>query len=104
MKRLLPAFLALTKSAGVNAVQTVEPVQTVQSTTTHRHRTAGSPFVTTTQTTVRERVVPTSAVEEPSHTEVVQPPVSASTYPARLYDLCRTRRSSLGGPRAADGW
>jgi hypothetical protein len=67
--------------------ETVETVRTVRSTTTHTHRMASRPVVTTTRTTVRERVVPTPAVEaitQPGYTEVVQAPV---TYQAPLYDV-----------------
>ncbi len=82
-------------------VQTVETVRTVQSTTTARRRVAGRPLrtVTTTRTTVRERVIPAPAVAaapiapavrtiaRPGYTEVVAAPGAAWTYPAPLYDV-----------------
>ncbi len=82
-------------------VQTVETVRTVQSTTTRRRRVSGRPLrtVTTTRTTVRERVVPAltvtaapntpavRAIAQPGYTEVVAAPGAASTYPAPLYDV-----------------
>ena len=69
-------------------IQTVETVRTVRSTTTPRHRVAGRPVrsVTTTRTTVRERVIPAplaatapvapalQAIAQPGYTEVVQAP------------------------------
>ncbi len=82
-------------------VQTVETVRTVHSTTTRRRRVSGRPLrtVTTTRTTVRERVVPAltvtaapntptvRAIAQPGYTEVVAAPGAASTYPAPLYDV-----------------
>ena len=79
-------------------VQTVETVRTVRSTTTPRQRVAGRPVrnVTTTRTTVRERVVPApaiaaapvtpamQAITQPGYAEVVQAP---GTYPGPLYDV-----------------
>lgn len=80
--------------------ETVETVRTVRSTTTPRHREASRTFangrttrrVTTTRTTtVRQRVITvptTAAIVPPIYTEVVPGPVlSASTYPAPLYDV-----------------
>jgi len=82
-------------------VQTIETVRTVQSTTTPRRSVAGRPLrsVTTTRTTVRERVVPAPmvvaapvapavrAIAQPGYTEVVGAPGAAWTYPAPLYDV-----------------
>ena len=76
-------------------VQTVETIRTVESTTTPRRRVARSTRdrVTTTRTTVSERVVPApvtpavAAITEPTYTEVVQaPPAVVPAYP-RLYDV-----------------
>jgi hypothetical protein len=85
------------------AVETVETVRTVQSTTRPRRRVVSHPFVrrgpagtvTITRTTVSERVVPApvvatpavQAITQPGYTEVVQGPVYTSTYPAPLYDV-----------------
>ncbi len=82
-------------------VQTVETVRIVQSTTTPRRRLAGRPVrsVTTTRTTVRERIIPApaitaapvtpavQAIAQPGYTEVVQAPGPTLTYPAPLYDV-----------------
>ncbi len=92
-------------------VQTVETVRTVRSTTTPRHRVAGRPVrsVTTTRTTVRERVIPAplaatapvapalQAIAQPGYTEVVQAPRGELTYPAPLYDVV----GPLGPPAPA---
>jgi hypothetical protein len=74
-------------------IETVETVRTVESTTMPRQRVARSTGnrVTTTRTTVRERVVPVAppvaAITAPTYTEVVQaPPVVVPAYP-RLYDV-----------------
>jgi hypothetical protein len=88
-------------------VQTTETVRTVESTVPRhiiashslsRSRTNGT--VTTTRTTVRERIVPeplaaaapvppaVAAITQPAYTEMVQgPPAAALTYPAPLYDV-----------------
>ena len=86
-------------------VETVETVRTVRQTTTSarprivsrhvvRSRTANR--VTTTRTTVTERVIPAlavvaapaaEAITEPSYSEVVQAPRLAPAYPDRLYDV-----------------
>jgi len=88
-------------------VETVETVRTVRSTTiSPRHRivsrhvirSRAANRVTTTRTTVTERVVPApvmvappavEAVAPPTYTDVVQgPPVApAPAYPERLYDV-----------------
>ena len=88
-------------------VETVETVRTVRSTTisprhsiVSRHviRSRAANRVTTTRTTVTERVVPApamvapsavEAVAPPTYTDVVQgPPVApAPAYPERLYDV-----------------
>jgi len=79
-------------------LQTVETVRTVRSTTTPRRREARRPVrsVTTTRTTVRERVLPAplvatasatpavQAIAEPGYDEIVQAP---GTYAAPLYDV-----------------
>ncbi len=89
-------------------VETVETVRTVRSTTTPRHRVAGRPVrsVTTTRTTVRERVIPAPlaatapalrAIAQPGHTEVVQAPGAELTSPAPLYDVV----GPLGPPAPA---
>jgi hypothetical protein len=68
-------------------VQTVETVRTVQSTTTPRRHFARHDRVTTTRTTVTERIVPApvpladAAIAQPTYADVVQSP-----YP-RLYDV-----------------
>ncbi len=96
-----PPGVVATQPAPAVAVQTVETVRTVQSTTTPRRRVAGRPLrtVTTTRTTVRERVVPAAtvtaapiipavrAIAQPGYTEVVAAPGAALTYPAPLYDV-----------------
>ncbi len=96
-----PPGVVVTQLAPGVPVQTVETVRTVQSTTTRRRRVAGRPLrtVTTTRTTVRERVVPAltvtaapntpavRAIAQPGYTEVVAAPGAASTYPAPLYDV-----------------
>jgi hypothetical protein len=101
--------IVVAQPAETAPVQTVETVRTVESTTTPRPRIASRHVVrsrtgdrvTTTRTIVREAVVspPTvvaapaatpavAAIAQPTYTEVVQPPVvSASTYPAPLYDV-----------------
>jgi hypothetical protein len=105
---IAPPSGVLVTPAQAAPVQTVETVRTVQSTTTTPRRRVASrslvrrrvaSTVTTTRTTVRERIIPapmaaaaplTPAVEaitQPGYTEVVQGPVSASTYPGRLYDV-----------------
>ena len=95
-----PGIVVAQPAPGV-AVQTVETVRTVQSTTTPRRRVAGRPLrtVTTTRTTVRERVVPAltvtaapitpavRAIAQPGYTEVVAAPGAPLTYPAPLYDV-----------------
>ena len=79
-------------------LQTVETVRTVRSTTTLRRREARRPVrsVTTTRTTVRERVLPAplvatatatpavQAIAQPGYDEVVQAP---GAYAAPLYDV-----------------
>ena len=71
----------------VAPVETVQTVRTVQSTTVPRRHIARSDRVTTTRTTVTERVVPppvrpaVAAITQPGYTEVVPTP-----YP-RLYDV-----------------
>lgn len=96
-----PGVMVMQAPSATVPVQTVETVWTVQSTTTARRRVAGRPLrtVTTTRTTVRERVVPaptvaaalmTSAVRaiaQPGYTEVVAAPGAPWTYPAPLYDV-----------------
>jgi hypothetical protein len=76
-------------------IETVETVRTVESTTTPRRRMARSTGnrMTTTRTTVSERVVPApltpavAAITAPTYTEVVQaPPAVVPAYP-RLYDV-----------------
>ncbi len=68
-------------------VQTVETVRTMQSTTTPRRHVARHDRVTTTRTTVTERIVPApvpladAANAQPTYADVVQSP-----YP-RLYDV-----------------
>jgi hypothetical protein len=52
--------------------ETIETVRTVQTTTTPRHRVVSRNRVTTTRTTVSQRVVP-APVMQPAYTEVVQP-------------------------------
>jgi hypothetical protein len=73
----------------VPPVETVQTVRTVQSTTAPRRHVARRDRVTTTRTTVTERIVPApmpitpavAAITQPTYTEVVQTP-----YP-RLYDV-----------------
>jgi hypothetical protein len=98
--------IVVAQPAETAPVQTVETVRTVESTTTPRPRIASRHVVrsrtgdrvTTTRTIVREAVVSphaviaatpaVAAIAQPAYTEVVQPPVvSASTYPAPLYDV-----------------
>jgi hypothetical protein len=95
-----PGFVVTQAAPAVATVpvQTVVTVQTVRSTTTPRHRVAGRPVrsVTTTRTTVRERVIAVPAIAtapatpairaitQPGYTEVVQDP---GTYPGPLYDV-----------------
>ncbi len=80
--------------------ETVETVRTVQSSTTPRRRMASRTFangrttrrvITTRTTTVRQGIVTTpaaAAIVQPAYTEVVPGSVvSASTYPAPLYDV-----------------
>jgi len=93
-------------------VETVETVRTVRSTTiSPRHRivsrhvirSRAANRVTTTRTTVTERVLPVpavvappavAAVAPPTYTDVVQgPPVApAPAYPERLYDVVMPAR------------
>jgi hypothetical protein len=80
-------------------VQTVETVRTMQSTTTPRRHVARHDRVTTTRTTVTERIVPSpvpvaAAIAQPTYTEVVQSP-----YP-RLYDVA-TPAPGAFAPNAA---
>ena len=95
-----PPSIVVAQPAGVVGavlVQTVEPVRTVQSTTTPRHKVANrpTPNVTTTRTSVHERVVPAPmvaaapvpAIAQPGYTQVIEAPAAAWTYPAPLYDV-----------------
>ena len=97
----------VTEPVATAPVETVETVRTVRSTTiSPRHRivsrhvirSRAANRVTTTRTTVTERVVPApvmvappavEAVAPPTYTDVVQgPPVApAPAYPERLYDV-----------------
>ena len=93
-------------------VRTVETVRTVRSTITPRRRVAGRPVrsVTTTRTTVRERVIPApalaaapmtpavQAIGQPGYTEVVEAPGAAWTYPAPLYDFVPGAVAPLASP------
>lgn len=97
----------VTEPVATAPVETIETVRTVRSTTiSPRHRIIGRHVirsrtanrVTTTRTSVTERVVPApamvaapavEAVAPPTYTDVVQgPPVApAPAYPERLYDV-----------------
>jgi hypothetical protein len=81
-------------------VETVQTVQTVQSVTTPRRHVARRDRVTTTRTTVTERVVPmtpaVAAITEPTYTEVMQ-------VPPRLYDVVTPGPGALPPPFAAPG-
>ena len=83
-------------------VQTVETVRTVQSTTTPRRHVVRHDRVTTTRTTVTERIVPApvppaaAAIAQPTYTEVVQSP-----YP-RLYDVATPAPGAFAPGAAPD--
>jgi hypothetical protein len=76
-------------------VETVETVRTVQSTTTPRRQFVHRDRVTTTRTTVTERIVPTTpavaAITEPRYIEGVQ-------VPPRLYDVVTPMPAQMGAP------
>ncbi len=102
----------VTEPVAAVPVETVETVRTVRSTTiSPRHRivsrhvirSRAANRVTTTRTTVTERVLPVpavvappavAAVAPPTYTDVVQgPPVApAPAYPERLYDVVMPAR------------
>jgi hypothetical protein len=96
-----PAGVVVTQPAAAFPVETVETIRTVQSTAAPKPRivsrkvvrTRTGNRVTTTQTIVREGVVPAPApafraVTEPTYNEVVQAPAITTVpgYP-RLYDV-----------------